>query len=1010
MVAASLPALPPAAGAGAVIVNAATATATAAQRPQARELGNNQQSRELRQRRGRRITAAVAAAGQHDGAIHAHPRADLQLSTPSLIRAAITESMTARSTLAIAEELFTRIVLDRTAGFGGRGRRHGGGGGGTESGGGGGGGGGGGSNSGATRGDADAFDIGHTRIAICCLFLERLCAAFPRHNAAVRPVAEAIVRSIFVPDTQVTRELVGGLDCPIVVGDDVPGEVVELLRPYARKTYAAAFSRISSMLKRYSKTSHSLEVRLRRQAQVFERTLAHWRKTLLRSVFVAWRSTIRRRVFLRAKYRAIFMRLREDECRARAIRMWHQRAIRLRKAALADAALQHEMSKLKLTSEGLQAQILALLDQNATLSRDVAELERQRQLIQQEMLDRDRFVVDMSHRTVEAERLGTELINSVLMGQDPPGGATPLESMVRWGHEVIDVAGAIDGAAQPLLCLLSDEITLPNFSFAALGTILGAFDVDGAPTREAVMQMHVNPDAAPALLVQFYGRVTQRPPIVTEAHLRSRQRGVLLLFLASLMRYASSWMFGPPPLNLRERIITGATAANNGNNNMGSSNSSGGFAPGSSTAQQTGAAGGNVAGSPGGASSKWMERVRTQQRWVVVSLSAMNAALLIASDRPQVLSAEEQEDEPRYCSLTGPMLEDLLPTSQQEERLALVLKCVKQAYPEMRKLYLTYSSPAMSIDECWRLLKDSRLAGSALVQLSKRKLMSLVSTARRLTHMYAATAPTAAGAAAGAAAGLASSMSSSPSRRDGSTLNDTRMLDASASVVGHHLESSVAGNHHHHHTNINSNATGGATGQGAANPGGPVELTPQQFVVVLLHVALAEHRRQMRLDNPEALFFEPFMLENAMRAMRDKALRADIDQFRHVVRHPLVQSIIARQKIPLRRAFRKFANCDEGESMNRVGFHNMARACAWLCRTVTIETLNDIFRRVQRADDAQAASMNSSAPSAGDTIDLSEWIECICAIATFTFPNPFKPLWEKHGSFVEEKVIVALGV
>ena len=40
-----------------------------------------------------------------------------------------------------------------------------------------------------------------------------------------------------------------------------------------------------------------------------------------------------------------------------------------------------------------------------------------------------------------------------------------------------------------------------------------------------------------------------------------------------------------------------------------------------------------------------MERVRTQQRWVVVSLSALNAALLIASDRPQALSAEEQEDE-----------------------------------------------------------------------------------------------------------------------------------------------------------------------------------------------------------------------------------------------------------------------------------------------------------------------------------------------------------------------------
>lgn len=844
--------------------------------------------------------------------------------------------------------------------------------------------------------DDDSFDIGHTRVAISCLFLERLCAVFPRHNAAVRPIAEAIMRSIFVPDTATTRELVGSLDCPITVDSSVSLDMVELLRPYARKTYATAFTSISTMLKRFSKTSHSLEVRLKRQAQVFERTLAHWRRTLLRSVFVAWRSTIRRRVYLRGKYRAIFLRLREDECKARAIRLWHQRSQRLRKTALADAAMQQEMNKMKTTTENLQQQIASLLDQNATLGRDVADLERQRQLLQQEMAERENFVIDMNHRTAEAERLGTELINSVLMVQDPPAAATPLESLVRWGHEVIEVHGSVDGQLQPLSCLLSDEVALPNFSFSALGTILGAFEVDGAPPREAILQMHINPDAAPQLLINFYGRVTQRPSIVSEAHLKSRQRGVLLLFLASLMRFASSWLFGPPPMNLRAKMAAKAAATAAAVSSSAASNTNmfaldsvpSQFGNSSGMKQRTSNNNNSSSTSTYSAppalpkdtsSSTWMERVRTQQRWVVVSLSALNAALLVASDRPQVLSADEQEDEAKYCGLSASMLAELFPTAEMmEDRLPQVVKCVRHVFPELRKLYLTYSSPALSVEECYRLLKDSRLAGMNVDQISRKKLQTVCAMARKLTAIPLPVTPTSASAQSPPGAAASAVVSVSNARPESSPLGGGGMPPPP------------------HHT---------ATS----------DLSPMQFVITVMHVAMFEHRRQMRLDNPEAVSFEPFMLENAVRSMRDHALHSDMDGFRHIMRHPLAQAVISRHKVALRRVFRHFANCDDGESVNKNALHQMARAGSWLNKTVTIETLNDIFRRVQRssADAGSGVDMMSSlspikSGNGSDVIDLSEWIECLGAVSNFTFPSPFKPLWEKLGAFIEDKVLVLL--
>ena len=54
-------------------------------------------------------------------------------------------------------------------------------------------------------------------------------------------------------------------------------------------------------------------------------------------------------------------------------------------------------------------------------------------------------------------------------------------------------------------------------------------------------------------------------------------------------------------------------------------------------------------------------------------------------------------------------MEDLLHSSQVEDRLPQVVKAVRNVYPEVRKLYLTYSCPTMTIDELWRLLKDAKI-------------------------------------------------------------------------------------------------------------------------------------------------------------------------------------------------------------------------------------------------------------------------------------------------------------
>ena len=43
-------------------------------------------------------------------------------------------------------------------------------------------------------------------------------------------------------------------------------------------------------------------------------------------------------------------------------------------------------------------------------------------------------------------------------------------------------------------------------------------------------------------------------------------------------------------------------------------------------------------------------------------------------------------------------------------------------------------------------------------------------------------------------------------------------------------------------------------------------------------------------------------------------------------------------------------------------------------------------------------------------LDLSEWLEAVCAIAIYADPNPFVPLHAKLQPFIEEKILTTLSL
>ena len=197
------------------------------------------------------------------------------------------------------------------------------------------------------------------------------------------------------------------------------------------------------------------------------------------------------------------------------------------------------------------------------------------------------------------------------------------------------------------------------------------------------------------------------------------------------------------------------------------------------------------------------------------------------------------------------------------------------------------------------------------------------------------------------------------------------------------------------------------------------------FTECIIRLALLYQRRLARDQQLEltVTMVGVFVLETLV----PHALRLDVDRFRQTARHSLVRQVLAKHKVALRKAFRRYATINEGEAISKIQFHVMSKDCKWVNRTINADVISEVFRRcVGSTDEASAASgsngggvqmMSVVSPSSGNHpsaisasvgLDLNEWHEALCALAVYHDPNPLVPLHQKLNPFIEEKVLSAL--
>lgn len=764
------------------------------------------------------------------------------------------------------------------------------------------------------------------RSAVSCLLLEQVCAIFSRYHAVLGSAADTILRSVYLPDTAEMRELVGSLEVPLRLPRSVSqrdaDDCHELLRPYGRKTYFLAFEQLGKAVKHFARLNRSIEVRLSRQSKVFESTMKHWMTSLLRNFFASWRNYTRRRNTLRAKYKAVFSRLRSDEMRLRAVRRWRDHAARVKKFAAVDAASASELHMLRQSTTQMQEQIRALTEYNGTVGGQIRDLEAQRQKAQTEIAQMEATQHDLAHRCTEMERLGTDLLDSVLMKEAPPKASHPLESLVAWGHQAIeDTGGMIDGSLAPFAPLLTDEFTV-GVPLSAIGCVmLWLAAPSGGPTREQVVALHLSPQTAPETLTAIFERMFNAPCIVTSEQIASGQRGVFLLLLATLMRRACNWLSTPPPPIPRKPAVTLPEAAN------------------------------------------WSERLKIQQAWIATSLAAQHAALEVAVRRPQVLSAEEQDDLGRFLNIPAQTIADILPKDRGQLVHVQLLRALERLYGDLRKVYYSYALPVMTFMDFKRLMKDCLLLGEK--KLSKKICEH---TAKRVWRD---------GIAGGAGTGEGESgKCETTGNSEAATAGAAPTAPPAASVGSSDKDPQAQ----HSHDDIAGR-----------------EIQPHHFVELLVRLALTHHRRNAR---DVSLELAPHhVVSFVSECIVPHALRSDVDRFKQMFRHLHVQQVIAKHKITLRRAFSAYATVSEehGDSMSRVGFFQMAKDCKWVTKAVTHDVIVDVFRRAQMTESGSL-----------DALDINEWLECVVALAVYHKPNPFVPLHLKLAPFIEESIAVPL--
>jgi hypothetical protein len=763
------------------------------------------------------------------------------------------------------------------------------------------------------------------RAAAAAFLLEHICRQYPQYEHALSLVSDVVLRAIFVPDTTNSRQLLGSVQRKIPLPTELSQQYGRLLRPYARKTYFEAHQQLSKGLLSHAKANRNIEMRLTRQSNIFEKTVKHWSSSVVRNHFVSWRQHTRRRRAIRDKYRNIFGRMKADECRVKALRMWRDRASKVKRNALSDAASTSELEGIHGSTAKMQEQINALHDYNNNLGAQITDLEEERQHLHQDVMSRERVVVELQLRVLDMERVGTALLDTALVRVPPPKGNSPIEVLVEWANQMVELSGGLpDGTHNVFASLLTEDHTVPSIPLAALAVVMLAFTDERRPSREDVVTLHISKDEIRVAhdLVQMTATMTGAPCLVTEEQLLSKQRGMILLYLASLLRHYTNWSVNKPNLHYGQSSPEyvspeGAGPDQEEDDQENSSSNLAAQLDGAGTSEGTAAAKG-VNGKK--VLSSWAKRVTYQQQWVTTSMAALHAVLEIALHRPVQLTSEEQEDVGKFFDLPMSKLGDILPKGTRGTQYVTFLRSLQTVYADLRKIFAAYATPTLAYHDLLRLLKDCRLIQDR--RFSRKQVLGIIAIVRGLGNV------------------------------DG----------LSNEQIGH------------------------------------IELPPAAFTETICRLALA-HTRRMNRD-PNLMLTSSAIVNNfVIECIVPYALRSDVDRFKQAFRHPLVQQIISRNKISLRRAFHMYATEDGGEGVPLSQFQTLAKDCRWHSKTVTDDVIVDVFRRCQ-ADNGGSF----------ETLDLYEWLEALCAIAIYDNPNPLVPLHAKLAPFVEEKLLMALVV
>lgn len=820
------------------------------------------------------------------------------------------------------------------------------------------------------------------RAAAACLLLEQLAAAYPQYITILTAVSDIILKSVYVPDNADMRHLLGNVRRPIKLPPDIASEYGKLLRPYARKTYSEAHAQLNEGLISHARANRNIELRLTRQTNIFERTVKHWSASVLRNHFIVWRQHTRRRKQIREKYRMVFGRMRTDECRTKAIRAWRDRAAKMKRLAMFDTASTAELEGIQGSTSKMNEQIGSLQELNSNLSAQIVELERDRQLLQAEISAKERVVVELSLRARDMARVGTQLLDSAIVRRPPPSGNSPIDSLIEWASQMIESAGGmLDGQRNVLRPLrvseesfgiassssLGNNAQQPaglNIPLPALGLVMLGFSDERKPSRDQIVMLHTLKDQRQVSkeLVLMCSRLIGAPSLVTAEQLYTRQRPMILLYLASLMRHYTNYALNKPLANVGGEIApillkepsspnvspkarlrptfsdqtnpeasdhkTSETEAHN--NNRGGT-AVGGFLQEEEDPEDQAAE----------AVGLWAERVTYQQQWITTSMAALHSVLELTLQKPVQLSSEEQEDLGKFYNIPMHKLSDLLPEGVSDTFYVNFFRSLTSIYPDLRKVYTAYATPTLSYHDLVRLLKDCKLLGPKRFQRPQIVQLMLDTLEVDPTTL--------------------------PQRQKNDSPSSQRLRGPSSSPEQQSRPSTEDYSH--------------------------LELSPAAFTETIIRLSLYHSRKIQR--NPSLMLdssriVSNFVLENIV----PNALRSDVDRFKHIFRHPLVQQVIAKHKIGLRRAFHRYASEDDGEGIPLNQFQKMARDCHWYGRNINDEVLADVFKRCQQYNGGSF-----------ETLDLYEWLEAICAIAIYDNPSPLIPLHLKLSPFVEERVL-----